>query len=184
MARDGMANLIARLRRAVDDTGSATVWSDNQLQDALDAHRERVHRENLLMEDAYTDAGSVTYYNYQSRFGNFEEGSAVFELEDGAGLSRAAGAYTVNYINGSFTMDSNQAGTALYLTGWTYDLNGAAAELWTERAGKVSSYYNVGLDGHTLSRAQWFDHCEKMAEFYARMARPKIVKAFKYGILE
>lgn len=184
MARDGMANLIARLRRAVDDTGTASVWTDDELEDALDEHRMRVHRECLRIEESYTDAGSATYYNYQSRFGNYEEGSAAFEMEDGSGSARAAGTYTANYINGSFTMDADQAGTALYLTGWSYDINGAASDLWRERAAQVSSYYNVGLDGHTLSRAQWFEHCEKMAELYARKARPQVVRMWNYGTLD
>jgi hypothetical protein len=178
-----MANLILRLRRAVDDTGTA-VWSNDQLEDALDTHKLRVHREQLMVDAVNTGAGTTVYKLYHSAFNDFEEGTAYFQVEDAGGTQRGTADYTADYVSGIVTMDDDQAGTALYLTGWSYDLNGAAAELWTERAAKVSSYYNVGLDGHQLSRSQWFDHCEKMSEFYARMARPKIVKAFKYGILE
>ncbi len=184
MARDGMANLIARLRRAVDDGGSPSVWTDDQLEETLDLHKVRVYRELLTVGQVYTSAGTSEYKIFQSAYQNYEEGTAYFQIEDGAGNQRGTAEYTADYARGIITMGEDQAGTALYVSGWSYDLNGAASELWTERAAKVSSYYNVGLDGHTLSRTQWFEHCERMAELYARRARPVIAKAFKYGVLE
>ena len=184
MARDGMSNLLARLRPMVDDAGTA-IFSDDELQTILDTRKQRVYKERLQYEVTSTGAGAAEYTLYHSHFGNYEEGGTVyFQIADSGGLQRGTADYDVDYANGVITMAADQHGTALYLSGWSYDLNGAASECWTQRAGLVSSHYNVNLDGHSLSRAQWFEHCEKMSELYARRAIPKRVRMWNNGLFE
>ena len=171
MARSGMTNLIYRLRRIVDDA-NATVWTDDDVQDSLDAHQQRVWREPLEYELTRTSGTTYVWKEYRSRWGNFEQGgTAYFKVEDSAGSARGTADYSVDYLNGVITMTADQLGTALYLTGYTYDLNGAAADLWRERATKVTSYYDVSTDGHNLSRSQWHKHCMENAEMYAKKAK-------------
>jgi len=166
----------------VDDTADA-VWTDDQIQDTLDEHKLRVQREYMEMEKTLVSASDYEYRIYHSRYGSFEEGgTAYFNIEAANGEQRAAGTYTADYVRGVVTMSADQAGSALYLTGWSYDLNGAAADCWRERAAKVSSYYNVDADGHRLSRSQWFDHCQDMAEMYARRERAITVRAWRHGL--
>ena len=182
MARDGMANLLARLRGMIDDSGTA-IWSDNQCQDILDAHKLRVQREALAAEVTYTGGTTYVYTTYHSRLGDYEEGgTAYFNIEAADGTQRGTADYTADYVRGHVVMDNDQAGTALYLTGWSYDLQGAAADLWRERAGKVSSYYNVTADGHNMSRSQWFTHCKDMAVMYATQARAVTVRQWRHGV--
>jgi len=64
-AREGMTDLLSRLRRMVNDVGSA-VWSDDEdLQDVLDAHRERLYREPLTFERTLTGSGTAEYTIYR-----------------------------------------------------------------------------------------------------------------------
>ena len=181
MARTGMTTLLSRLRRLVDDAGTA-VWTNDQLQDVLDEHQQRIWREPLEMNPTYTSGTSQIYVEYRSQYGNYESGgTAYFKVEDSAGAARGTADYTVDYLNGVVTMAADQVGTALYLTAYTYDLFGAAADCWRERAGKVSSYYDFRADGHQMSRSQWFNHCQAMANDYARQAKPITVRQWQNG---
>lgn len=47
------------------------------------------------------------------------------------------------------------------------DLHSAAAELWGIKAARVSSWYQVNIDGSFLSREQAFEHCIKMQHYHA-----------------
>lgn len=186
MARSGMSNLLARVRSMVDDAGTA-VWTDDQLQDVLDQHKLRVWRERLEMEKTYVNASTTEYRRYHSRWGDYEEvtsGTAYFQIEDSSGNQRGTADYTADYVRGVIEMAADQEGTALFLSGWTYDLAGAAAQAWRERAGKVSSYYDVQADGHKLSRSQWMQHCVQMAQVYASQARPMVVRAWQDGVFD
>jgi len=181
MARSGMSNLLTRTRRMVDDTGTA-VWTDDQLQDILDEHRLFVHREPLERIKRLTSGTSHVYTTFRSRYDNFEEvtsGTAVFQVEDSAGSQKGTANWSANYINGVVEFTADQEGTSIYLTGYSYDLAGAAAQAWRERMAKVSSYYDFQADGHRLSRTQWFDHCQRMAAYYDQQARPITVRSWQ-----
>ena len=49
----------------------------------------------------------------------------------------------------------------------TFDLNAAAAEGWSWKAGKVAPRYGVNLDGAVLQRQQLYAHCRAQAAHYA-----------------
>jgi hypothetical protein len=176
-----MANLITRLRVTIDDTASA-LFTDAELQTTLDQHKWRVDFEPLEYEYTHIAGGSVEYKIYHSHFGNYEEGTALFQIEDSAGSARGTADYAADYVDGVFTFTADQAGTALYLTGWSYDLNGAAANCWGARMAKVATRYDVNLDGHNLSRSQLIAQCKTMADYYAQHARPKQVRMYNNGI--
>lgn len=182
MARSGMSVLISRLRRMVND-GTAGVWSDDDLQDTLDQFKIRVEREELEMEQTLTSSSTYEYKRFHSRWGDYEQGGSVyFKLEDSTGTQRGTADFTADYIRGVVTMTADQAGTKLYLSAWSYDLNAAAGELWRERAGQVASYYDVDTDGHRLSRSQWNKHCLTMAAQFESKARPVVVRSWRNGV--
>lgn len=182
--RVGMLDLIGRLRRLVDD-GTAGIWEDEELQDILDLHKFRIYREQLEPERTMLSSTDYEYRIFHSRWENLEAGgSATFKLEDSAGTQKGTATYSADYLHGVVTMTTDQEGTALYLTGWTYDLNGAAADCWRERASKVASYYDVQLDGHSLNRSQWFKHCADMADMYNRRARARTVRLWHDSLTE
>lgn len=182
--RDGMADLLTRLRRMVNDAGSA-VWSDDEdLQDVLDAHRQRLYREPLTSERTLTGSGTAEYTIYHSRYTNLEAGTLNFRLEDAAGTQRGTAEYTADYAAGVLTMTSDQLGTALYLTAYSYDLNGAAADLWRERAGQLAERVDARTGDNQLSRGQLMTHALQMADYYERQARAKTVRSWNVGLFE
>ena len=182
--RVGMVALVGRLRRLVDD-GTAGIWENDELQDILDTHKYRVHRESLEREKTLLSDTAYEYRIFHSRWGNLEAGgSATFKLEDSAGTQKGTATYSADYLRGVVTMTTDQAGTMIYLTGWTYDLNAAAGDCWRERASKVTSYYDVQLDGHNLSRSQWFKHCADMADMYDSRARARTVRVWRDSLTE
>lgn len=184
-ARSGMADLILRTRRMVNDAGSA-IWSDDEdIQDVLDLHKQRVYREPLEHERTLVGSGTAEYTVYHSRYGNYEAGgTAYFQVEDSGGTQRGTADYTADYIAGIVTMAADQKGTALYLTGWTYDLNAAAADLWRERAGALAERVDIQTGNNRLSRGQQMKHALDMAAHYERQARPRIVRGWTVGILD
>jgi hypothetical protein len=175
-----MVDLITRWRLLVNDAAAAT-WSGLQAQDIIDPHQTRVWREPLEMETTYTSGTTTVYKTYHSRFRNLESGTACFQIEDSAGAQRGTADYTADYIRGIVTMVADQVGTALYLTGYAYDLAAAAADAWRMQAGNVAAYYSFEADGHRLSRSDWFKHCQMMAQMLDAQAQPVTVRAWRNG---
>ncbi len=186
MARSGMTNLITRLRNKTNEP-TTTVFTDNEMQTFLDAHRVNIYQEPLMMERTLVSATDYEYKVFRSRYGDLEEvasGSAIFKLEDAAGTQRGTATYSADYETGVITMTADQNGTALYLTARSYDLAGAAADVWMEKAGVKADYYDVSGDGHSLNRSQWFQQCTRMSDYFKTQARAVSVRAWRVGDFE
>ena len=184
-ARSGMTDLITRLRSMVDDVAMSIWTDDDHLEDVLDLHKVRVYREKLEMERTLLSSTEVEYTVYHSRYGDYEAGgTAYFQIEGAGGSQRGTADYTVDYINGVIAMTADQAGSALYLTGWSYDLSGGAVDLWRERAGQVAGRYDVVVGSQRLSRSQHMKHCLDMAEHYMRQMRAKTVRSWRHGVFD
>jgi hypothetical protein len=53
------------------------------------------------------------------------------------------------------------------LTGSSYDLQSAAADVWRRKASHVApTSFDFSTDNHSVSRSQVYQHCLEMAEFY------------------
>jgi hypothetical protein len=50
----------------------------------------------------------------------------------------------------------------------TFDLDAAAAEGWTRKAGLAASRFNFAEDGQSFDRAQVYANCIRQAEIYSR----------------
>ena len=58
----------------------------------------------------------------------------------------------------------------------TYDLNAAAAEIFTEKAAALASGYDFSADGATFHRSQALANAQKMASYYASRRYAKGVR--------
>jgi hypothetical protein len=161
--------------------GTANFWDDNQLQVVLDRHRMDVYREGLHpIPDQLS--GSLSWKEYRSHYVNLEAtdgGSAVFIVEDSVGNNQGTANWSVDYRRGIVTFGSDQRGTAYYLTSRSYDLNGAAGEIWRMKAGHASKQYAFSTDGHSFQRNQILDHCMKMASYYESRGKVETVQIFR-----
>lgn len=175
--RSGMTNLISRWRSMVND-GSADAFDDERAQQILDGHRYDFYQEPLSVHPVQVAAGSVQYRVYTSEYRNLEgtaSGTDAFRLYDSLG-SAVTGTVTYDLLLGRFTFTSDQRGSARYLDARSFDLNGAAADAWRERAGQVSGNYDFRVEGRQFTRSQWFAHCMGMAAHYDSMAAVKQVE--------
>lgn len=176
--RSGMRNLITRLRpMAAAGTADFTLaglnyWTDEQLQDRLDQYSTLLQRARLEPVIEYNN-GTALYQEYRAMRGNLEEatsGTLYWEVENSDGDNAGTANYTVDYIKGVIRFTNDQAGTAYYLRGRSYDLNRAAAAIWREKMAYGADFYNFSTDNHSFSREQFFAHCQRMADYYERQS--------------
>ena len=177
-ARAGMSDLISRLRgltqTSINDytVGAITWWSDNQLQDILDKHRNDVYNALLTPLEEY-QGGTPVYLNYYSGYANLEAttgGTAVFYITDGVGAAVGTALYTPDYNRGAVTFASDTGGSAYYLYGRSYNLNAAAADVWRHKAGQYAMAVNFSTDNHRIDRGEIIKNCLSMANFYGQQA--------------
>ena len=182
-ARSTMATLITRLRglsqagTADYTVSSVTYWTDDQLQDVLDEHRQDIYRAPMQPIQIY-NGGTVEYHDYHSGYSNLEAtsgGTAIFYVEDAAGNAVGTALYTPDYTRGVITFPADTGGSAYYLYGRTYDLNAAAAEVWRTKAGQYAMAVNFSTDNHRIDRGKIIENCFFMADRYDRMGEPTSV---------
>jgi len=178
MARSGLSHLYDVLRGRIEagtadyTIGTANFWDDDHLEYVLDNNRTDFYHEQLGMIEKWV-GGTVQYLEYVSRYKNLEQttgGTAVFYIEHGTGDDVGTANYSVDYFRGRITFGSDTQGSVLYLTGRSYDLDGAAAEIWKTKAGHAANMYDFSTDNHRFARSQYMDHCLKMANYYEQRA--------------
>ena len=54
----------------------------------------------------------------------------------------------------------------------TYDLNGASADIWQEKAATLASGYDFSADGGNYSRSQAYEQAMKQCRYYRARMRP------------
>lgn len=181
MARTGMANLIAELR-GMCNAGSAdytingvTYWTDDQLQSILDRRSTEVIDERLVTVSE-NNGGTTTYTRYYSRHGNYEAttgGSLVFVVKDANHSPVGTANYTPDYYTGEIVFAANTAGSAYYLTGRSYDLDAAAADVWNRKASQaMSASYSWSTDNMRVDKTAMRKEAVEMARYYRGMAGP------------
>ena len=169
--RSGMSNLVQRLRNLTGAgtaefvSGTVTYWTDDHLQAILDGHY--THFADRLLEWRTEQInGTANYLNAQAPYKDLEEaasGTARWAVRDSAGAFIGTANYSVNYRSGEISFGTvNQMGTAYYLTGYSYDVYLAAADVWLERMVKFTEYFKFSADNQTFDRQQVWEHAEKM----------------------
>lgn len=178
MARSGMVNPIKKLRNAAQVSlndyaiGGVNYWTDDQLQEILDATRRDVYFAPTYPEMRATTGGTGLYYDYYFSGGDWEEGTATFIIQDTTGGTPNPSGYSVNYRAGHIAFTADQRGTAYYLTARVYDINSAASEVWRTKAAQVASAYDFSADGHSMNRSQMQKHYLEMATHFAGLGAP------------
>ena len=177
-ARASMASLISALRGMTNTSsgdyliGNTTFWTDQQLQDVLDRRRYEVREEVLQPFGNLQSDGSTSYFDYQSEFRWFEAtsgGTARFIIQNAAGSVIPSG-WSANYEHGLITFTTDQEGYTRQLTGYAFDVYGAAADVWRQKAGHAAEKIDFSTDNHSVKRSHVVDNCLQMANRYAQMS--------------
>lgn len=173
-ARSGMADLITRVRAltgagTADYTaGGASFWTDDQLQDALDRCRLDVYDEAVPPLVTYDSGGTAEYKTYESQYDSFEAttgGTAIFYLRESGGARVGTALYTPDYERGVFEFAASvTGGSVLYLTGRSYDVYAAAADIWRQKAAHVADRFDFSADGASFKVSQLMAQYERQAQ--------------------
>lgn len=175
-ARTGLAGLIVELRQMTESAAgdysinNKSYWNDEDLQNILDIHRRDIIFEQLQMYPVPIAGGSISYLDYRSSYGYYEEttgGTAIFYVQDSTGATIGSSTYTPSYRRGQIQFSSNQSGSVYYLTGRSYDLNAAAADVWRRKAAHVApTSFDFSTDNHSVNRSQVYKHSLEMADYF------------------
>jgi hypothetical protein len=175
-ARSTMAALITRLRLAIGDpliagTPPTSVFSDDELQDALDKRRVEVTECFLAWRPSTAPGGTVTYHDYYAPRGDWED-TAVIKDRSFNVLTPD----TSDLITGHWSFVANTIGP-VFITGLYYDVNGSAYDVLKAWAGKEARSFDFGTDQQNFSRSQKFTSLNRLADEYARRALPRGMRA-------
>lgn len=177
-ARLGLMPLIAHLRAlcAVGEAdltvGAITYWTDELLQAELDATRRTFYNAPLIALPQFVD-GSYRYYEYAfpAALGTWIEEAAAesgFAVRDARGIALSAG-FSVNYRARRIVFESDQHGAAYTLDARSYDLYGAAARVWEQKAAFAAA--RVDWSGaHGLKSSQEYAHCAAQAMRFRQLS--------------
>lgn len=174
--RTGMTTLVGKLR-ALTHAGTADYsvwhvqyWDDTQLQTVLDDYRQDfVHHEvSPLVEYS---GGVAVYQQYHTGYRDLESGTAAFSVRDASGNVQSSALYTLDAARGVVTFTGDTGGSIYYIYGRTYDVHGAAADVWQQKAAHYATSYDMETDGHKLSRSQLINQCFQMATLHRQLAR-------------
>lgn len=185
MARIGMQSLIETVRGYADaapdewtistDNSFIEYWSDEEIQRVLDRHKvEHIHE--LMDAQPTYEGGSIVYKQYLLNATNVESGTAVFKIEDSAGT---VSGYTVDYTRGIVTFSTDQSGKAFYWSGFAYDLDAAAADIWRMKASHVAGLVDFSTDGHSVKRSQQAQQYLTMANYFQQRSASEGVQTVR-----
>ena len=185
MARTGMQTLIDTVRGYANaapdewsvstDTSLVEYWSDDEIQRVLD--RNKVEYIHALMDAQPTyESGTPVYKQYLLNATNIESGTAVFKIEDTSGT---VSGYTVDYARGIVTFTADQSGKSFYWSGFAYDLDAAAADIWRMKASHVAGLVDFSTDGHSVKRSQQAQAYLNMAGYYQQRSASEGVTTAK-----
>jgi hypothetical protein len=170
-ARDGMTDLIARLRVMIGDPmpgdPALAAFTDDELEAALDERRTDVSEGGLRGEPT-TLAGRIQYLTFYAPRKAWESDAI---LTDGLGVVLAPATGGTDALNGRWTFEDSIY-TPVYVTGRYYDLYGTASAVLETWAAKVALEFDFGTDQQQFDRTGKREGLLKVAREFARKARP------------
>ena len=171
----GFANAAPDEWEVTSDSSIVTYWSDDEIQRVLDRHKvEHIHE--LMDAQPTYESGSTIFKQYLLNATNVESGTAVFKIEDSAGT---VSGYTVDYARGIVTFSTDQNGKAFYWSGFAYDLDAAAADIWRMKASHVAGLVDFSTDGHSVKRSQQAQQYLTMANYYQQRSASEGISTAK-----
>lgn len=161
MARAGMSVLIAALRAltnagAADYTiGATTYWSDDQLQDMLDAQRTTASERLTAHPQIETGILMTRRYTFAARdVEQAASGADAWQIVDADGNEPDPLDYTVQYAAREILFSSDQGDVEYTLRRRAYGLKRAAAAVWEQKAAHAAARFDIKTDNHELTRSQ------------------------------
>lgn len=195
--RASMAQLISLVRTMIADPSSGSQqFSDQQIQDRLDAHRDDIRFECLQIAPSIVNTASTgnqastIFADFYSKY-QWWESDVVLQGQVSNAFWKVLTPAASDYIVGhwQFELDVFNTGTVpgqyppVFATGKVYDLNAAAADLLEFWAAALAGAYNISVDGQNLQRSQLMQAKLTMASYYRKLAKPRAVKMERTDVM-
>lgn len=195
--RTTMADLISQVRSKIFDPRSANQqFSDQDVQDRLDASRDDVRYESLtiapsIVNNSLTGNQADTIFaDFYSKYQWWEADVVLQAYHNGAAwvvVTPLASDLIVGHWQ--FELDVFGAGTSVpgqlppvFATGKVYDPYAAAADLLEYWAAALSNRFDATVDGQTLRRSQLMTNKITLAGLYRRQCKPRIAKMVRSDV--
>lgn len=163
--RSSMLNLIPRVRTLINDpSGSSEAFSDQDIQDVLDASRQSLRYLVLAPAPSYSGA-TILYLDYYADLTDWEDDVAFWQWR----INSVSPSVSEN-IAGHWTFAQTTL-PPVYLVGKTYDIYRAAADLLERLSARWVLSYNMTVDGQNLQRSQAAVALQTLAKTYRMQQR-------------
>ncbi len=175
--RSTMANLITRERVLINDpSGASQVFDDQTIQDILDARRIDVLNGSLIEKPTFSGS-TVQYLDYFSDWSDWEDSPVLKQY-----LTVVVTPSTSENIVGHWTFASTTL-PPVFITGRTFDIYAAAADLLERWAAKWVLSYSFTSDGQSFQRQQAAHMLQTLAKTYRQKQRPRSVIATRSDLV-
>lgn len=195
--RATMSDLISLVRTLIaDPVGANQQFSDQQIQDRLDASRDDIRYESLTIAPTIVNLPSTgnmaatIFADYYSRYQWWEADVVLQGYQSGkAWVVLAPVASDLIVGRWQFELDVWNSGTVpgqlppVFATGKVYDVHAAAADLLEFWAASLACAYDVVVDGQNLRRSQFMQAKLTLAGYYRRQAKPRMAKMNRHDVL-
>jgi hypothetical protein len=178
-ARASMADLITAVRGFTNagtadfSIGSQAYFTDDQLQAVLDRYATNLYDVQMTAQAQYNSGGSVEYKEYRTPTTWLEStigGTSRFTVTNGLGSISGTANWSADYPSGIVTFVTDQAGVGRFITGRSYDVYAAAADIWEQKGAAYATAIDFSTDNHSIKRSHIAKICSDMARKYASMA--------------
>lgn len=166
MARATLADIISIVRGLIDDpAGASAVFSDDEIQNALDARRDEARYVKAEEKPSIAPGGVVQFVTFDAPVKMWEAGTVLVD-QSFTPLTPA----TTDLVNGRWTFAS-QPRYPVMMVGFTHDVWGASADLLREWSRRESLAFDVQANGTNLQRSQKAQALQARATEYLAKAR-------------
>ena len=176
MPRSTMAALIARVRLLINDpAGASQVWTDDNIQDVLDASRADVKNEAMIPRPTFSGS-TIQFLDYYTKLGDWEDDLVIKQY-----LITQVTPATSEPIAGHWAFSTTTL-PPLFISGKTYDIYRSAADLLERQAAMWVLRYNVNVDGQSLQRGQVTTALQNLAKTYRMKQRAGAIHVVRTDI--
>lgn len=199
MVREGMIELVNKLRMLTDTVNDPTDkgnhWTDDDLQSELDLHVVELIRTQLIPSPKLLPNNTLSYldYKWKSIIGRWLERPTVSFVNSTFIVQESNGAYkfnitdyTVNWSIPKITFLSDQVGKSFILTARVYDMNEAAAMIWSNKADRRAELFNWKTDNHLMNEDTVYQHCMERYQHYLNLSGVQFTRVIRtdQGVFE
>jgi hypothetical protein len=174
--RTSMAALISRVRLLINDTGGSPTWQDQDIQDILDASRIQYANVALAPRPTFTGA-TIQYLDYYSDLGDWEDDLVLKQFLVNVVTPSSSENIVGHWVFAATTLPP------VYITGKTYDIYRAAADILERWAAKVVMAYDINVDGQSLHRSQMATMLTNLAHQYRMKQRAHVINVTRTDVV-